>query len=224
MPASVSPPPRAAPPRRLARACRLWRDRRGVGVVEFAIGLPVFLVAVMGGLEVANLALVQQRVASIASQVAQNAARGVEQIDESDVREIFTGAELAADGTPILDNGRIVLSSVRLNAAGNGQWIDWQRCTGADTTVVSRYGPQDKGKNDASLQQVGPAPGIKASANVNIMVVEVRTRYAPLIGNVFSVIRGGQVLSATAAQIVRERTAMGIKNDGALSPSQIKTC
>jgi Flp pilus assembly protein TadG len=203
---------------------RLLRDRRGVGVVEFALGLPVFLVLVCGGLEVANLALTQQRLSAIASQTAQNGARGTYQIDEADVRQVFTADELAADQTAILTQGRVILSSVRLNAAGNGQWIEWQRCDGSDTSVTSRYGAEGKGKTDSSLQQVGSAPGLKAVANVDIMVAEAQTRYKPLIGNAFSMVPAGKLLTATAAQVVRDRTPMGIKNDGNLAASQIKSC
>jgi Flp pilus assembly protein TadG len=202
----------------------ILRDRRGVSIIEFAIGLPMFLIAVLGGLEVANLTLTQQRVAAVASQVAQNAARGTQQIDEADINQIFTGAELAASGAPILEKGRIILSSVRLNAAGNGQWIDWQRCTGTDKTVKSVYGPEGKGKADTSLQQVGPAPGIKAVGNVNIMVVEIRSAYQPIIGTAYAAVGGGQIMKSVTAQVVRERTTMGIKNDGALPATKIKTC
>lgn len=202
----------------------LLRDARGVSVIEFAIGLPVFLTAIMGGLEVANMAITQQRVAEIASEVAENAARGTGQIDESDVAQIMTGARLAAEGTAILENGRIVLSSVRLNASRNGQWIEWQRCEGADGTVRSKFGDQGKGKTDASLQRVGPAPGLRAVDGVDIMVVEVRTRYRPLIGNAFSLVSGKSDLQAVSAHVVRDRTTFSIKNDAGLTATQIKSC
>lgn len=203
---------------------RLASDVRAVSVIEFAIGLPVFLTAIMGGLEVANMAIMQQRVAEIASEVAQNAARGTNQIDESDISQIMTGARLSAEGTPIMDKGRIILSSVRLNAAKNGQWIEWQRCDGADRTIKSAYGVQGKGRSDASLQKVGAGTGLKAVDGVDIMVVEVTTEYQPLIGNVFSAVTNGNDLQAVTAHVVRDRTTFSIKNDGGATASQIKTC
>lgn len=203
---------------------KISSDRRGVSLIEFALGLPVFLVAIMGGLEVANMAITQQRVAEIASEVAENAARGTGQIDEADISQIMTGARLASEGTSILDSGRIVLSSVRLNTTRNGQWIEWQRCEGADRTIRSVYGDQGKGRSDTSLQQVGPGIGLKAVDGVDIMVVEVRTRYQPLTGNAFSIVSRGRDLKAVAAHVVRDRTTFGIKNDAGVSASQIKSC
>lgn len=202
----------------------LSRDTRGVSLIEFAIGLPVFLTLLFGGLELANMALTQQRVSEIANQMAQNAARGTNQIDEADISQIMTGGRLAAEGTPILSKGRVIISSVRLNAAKNGQWIEWQRCDGSDTTVRSAYGAQGKGKSDSTLSQVGPAPGLKAVDGVNIIVVEASTKYQPMISNAFSLISEGSVLKAVAAQVARERTTFSIKNDGNLTSSQIRTC
>ena len=203
---------------------QIVKDRRGVSVIEFAIGLPVFLTAILGGLEVANMAIMQQRVTEIASEIAQNSARGNDQIDEADVSQIMTGARLSAEGSPILTQGRAVLSSVRLNAAKNGQWIEWQRCEGDNKTIKSTYGIQGKGKTDATLVQVGAAPGLKAVDGVNIMVVEVTTTYQPLIGNAFSLFASGKTLKAIAAHVVRDRTTFAIKNDGDLTTAQIKAC
>jgi Flp pilus assembly protein TadG len=200
------------------------RDLRGVSVIEFAIALPLFLTAILGGLEIANMAIMQQRVAEIASEIAQNSARGNNQIDEADVSQIMTGARLSAEGSTILTKGRAVLSSVRLNADKNGQWIEWQRCEGDNKTFKSTYGVQGKGKTDATLAQVGPAPGLKAVDGVDIMVVEVTSTYQPLIGNAFSLFAKGTTLKAIAAQVVRDRTTFAIKNDGNLVTTQIKTC
>jgi Flp pilus assembly protein TadG len=206
-----------------ARLSPFVRACRGVAIIEFAVALPFFLLLVLGGLELANFCLMQQRVSHMASSVAMNAARGSEQIDEANVRQIMIGSELAAAGTPIMTNGRVVLSSVRLNAAKNGQWIDWQRCTGLKSPN-SAYGIQDTGKSDTKLQAVGGNPGIKAPDGVNIMVAEVFYSYQPLIGGGFTGFLGGKRLGAVSAHVVRDRTAFGIKNDGKLPAAQLKTC
>ncbi len=202
---------------------RALRDSRGIALVEFAIGLPVFLAAIMGGLELANFCLMQQRVTQIASALAMTAARGSEQIDEADIHQLMTGVELSAGGTSIMANGRVILSSVRLNAAANGQWIEWQRCDGSRTTA-SAYGVQGKGKSDATLQTVGGSPGIKAPAGVDIMVAEASYAYQPIIGGLFTSFTTGKTLKAVAAHVVRDRTTFGIKNDGALSGTALNPC
>ncbi len=200
---------------------RFLRDRRAVGLIEFALGLPVLLVLTLGGLEVANMALMQQRLTQIASQVTQNAARGTQQMDEADIVQVFTAARLTAEGTPLLRKGRVILSSVRLNPARSGQWIEWQRCTGDVKTIRSAYGAQGKGETDASLQTVG---GIKAADNVAILVTEMQSTYQPIIGNAFSVVSAGRTLRAVSAQVVRDRTTFGIKNDTGLPSGSIATC
>ncbi len=83
------------PPRLAALTRRLRHDDRGLALIEFAFSLPVLVVLCMSGLECANLALAHMRVSQVAMLVADNAARVRTSIDEADVNEIMTGAELS---------------------------------------------------------------------------------------------------------------------------------
>ena len=139
--------------RRLLR--RLRRDERGVQLVEFAISLPVLLTLGLGGIEVANFAIASIRCSQIATMVADNAGRVRDSIDEADINETMIGAKEIGKGVKFAENGRIILSSLEQNAAKNGMWIRWQRCSGAKR-VDSSYGTPAAMTN-STLTAMGPA-------------------------------------------------------------------
>lgn len=201
-------------PHLLAR--RIARDDGGTAVVEFAMGMPLLLVAIMGGLEVANMALTHQQVNGIAKMIADTSARGRATMDEAVVQEIFLGAKDSNARLDFGNRGRIILSSVANNAANNGQWIIWQRCTGA-LNSTSKYGAQDKGKTDTTLPAIGgkdvdgnqTVTGLTAPSTNAIMFVEVEYTYKPLISSKFL---GTPKIRSEATFVVRERTGFGITN------------
>jgi len=199
-------------PARFAR--RLGACEGGLAFIEFAMALPVVVTLGLVGLETANLAMAHLRVSNIAMLAADNAARVRDSIDETNVIELLTGAKMTGDSIRFRQNGRIILSSVEPNTAGTGgtstgQWIRWQRCDGA-RQVVSRYGPQGTGQNNATLQYVGPANNrITASAGTAVMLVEVEYNYQSLVSDT---IFGPRVIRYESAFNVRQRTNQAITN------------
>ncbi len=195
---------------------RIARDDGGTAVVEFAMGMPLLLIAILGGLEVANMALAHQQVNGIAKMVADTSARGRATMDESVVQELFLGAKDSNARLDFGNRGRIILSSVSNNAASNGQWIIWQRCTGR-LNSTSKYGAQDKGKSDGTLPTIGgknvdgsqTVTGIAAPPANAIMFVEVEYTYKPLISSKFL---GTPKIRSEATFVVRERNSYGITN------------
>ncbi|WP_367348573.1 TadE/TadG family type IV pilus assembly protein [Sphingobium yanoikuyae] len=211
----------------LARwARRLRDDQSGLALIEFAYSLPVLMVLSMGGLEIANLATAHMRVSQIAMLVADNASRERTSIDEADINEIFTGAELA--GANLKDfkaNTRIFLSDLEPNTQTGtkaGQYIRWQRCWGGGT-FTSTYGKAGDGTSDATLADgLGPTgTKIKSGSGTAVMFVEVAYTYQPLVSNS---IFGTKVIRYTSAFNVRERTDQAMKNAGSLPNSQIASC
>lgn len=165
---------------------RLWRDSGGVAFIEFAYAAPVFLVLIMAGLEVANLALAHMRVSQLAMAVADNAGRTMSGVDEAHVYEVFAGAAVIGEGIDFERNGRVVLSSLEHNGrnGGNeGQVIRWQRCWG-DLAVGPAYGVEGTGATDSTLKDgVGPAgKKIGALEDTAVMFVEATYDYQPLVG------------------------------------------
>ncbi len=165
---------------------RLWRDETGVAFIEFAYAAPVFLVLVLVGLEVANLALAHMRVSHLAMTVADNAGRTMSGVDEAHIYEVFAGAATIGDGIDFEKNGRVVLSSLEdngLNGSNAGQKITWQRCWG-DLDVDPAYGVEGDGAADSSLPDgLGPDGNeIAALPDTAVMFVEVTYDYQPLVG------------------------------------------
>jgi len=207
---------------------RLRHDDRGLALVEFAFSLPVLLILGLSGLECANLALAHMRISQVAMLVADNASRVRTSIDEADVNEIMTGADLSTNSLKFKANGRIFLSDFEPNGktgANEGNYIRWQRCWG-NGTFTSSYGVAGNGANDASMK-LGMGPGTTASTKVTpasgtaVMFVEIAYNYQPLVTDA---IFGPKVIRYTSAFNVRERTDQAIKNAGNLATSATAAC
>ncbi len=169
---------------------KLRRDTRGLAMIEFAFVAPLFLTLVLTGLELSNLALAHLRVSQMAMTVADNAGRVTSGIDEANIYEVFTGAEVTASGLDFEANGRMVLSSLEdngKNGSNAGQTIVWQRCWGDDTSVTPAYGVEGDGKNDDSLEDGLGAGSDKITAleDTAVMFVEVTYDYQPLVSTGF---------------------------------------
>ncbi|KPL68077.1 hypothetical protein SZ64_08070 [Erythrobacter sp. SG61-1L] len=191
--------------RRFAR--RLWRDEKALALIEFAYSLPVLTMLGLGGVEIANLSVTHMRVSQIAISLADNASRakqeivaGVPRMREYDVNETFQGAALQSGGLDIEQNGRLILSSLEVNAQG-GQWVHWQRCFGK-TAYKSSYGKQGDGASGTGFPGMGPVDRrIRAESGFAVMFVEVVYNYKPLI---FSSLVPPQAIRKTAAMYVRD--------------------
>jgi len=201
----------------------LKRDNSGLALIEFAMALPLWLILALGGLEMANLATAHMRVSQIAMTVADNASRVEPTIDESDIYEIFAGAEEMGGPLNFEANGRIVLSSLQHNEQSDedeGQMINWQRCYG-DLAEVSAYGTEDAGRFDDSLANgMGSAPNtIAAAPSTAVMFVEVFYDYQQLIpGKLFS-----RKIRYETAFNVRSRDVYDISNSSSPVLAE-KTC
>jgi hypothetical protein len=201
----------------LTRAAHRLTDLRaatsGVAMIEFAYSLPVVLTLALGGLEATNLALAHLRVSQVAMTTADNAARVPTLMDESDIAEVFAGADVTGRSLDFTRHGRVVLSSLQDNGQSGtrqGQTVGWQRCYG-QLSVAPAYAREGAGANDATLRSgMGPAGRqITAQPGTAVMFVEVTYDYQPLLaGSVFGPI---QIRYETALN-VRERTNLGISN------------
>ena len=187
--------------------------REGVVMVEFAFAAPVLLLLILGGLEVANFALANMRVNQMAISVADNAGRVRTSVDETDIYEVFSAADLLGQRLDFEDHGRVVLSSLQDNGqtgADAGQVIAWQRCWG-DLDVDPAYGVEGDGADDDRFEDGIGEDGqkIRSLRDATMMFVEVTYEYQPLVGpNWFSV----NPMRAEAAFNVRALRSEDITN------------
>ncbi len=209
------------------RACkklplkRLWRERSGVAMLEFAFSMPMVLFIGLYGMEVSNLAITNLRVSQVALNLADNASRvGMDtglpevQLREFDINDVLAGARVYGKSFKLAERGRITLSA--LTHDGVAQRIQWQRCLGLKrgaaweshygTTSVTA-GSDDTLANKGTLRPLGMGPAgqvVNAPPMSGVMFVEVNYEYEPLIG-VRWISNGATRIHYIASFIVRDR-------------------
>jgi Flp pilus assembly protein TadG len=188
-------------------AARFRRDTSGVALLEFALTLPVLLLLSLTGAELTNYITTKMRISQISLHLADNAARigsgsqlALKTINESDINDLFTGAQLQSGELDLNTNGRIILSSVEVDAAHAGKYkIAWQRCKGNKTTHNSTYGAAGAnnltGVGPTGRQTVAPTDGAA-------MFVEVYYEYQPLVKTSLS---PSSSMVEIASMMVRDR-------------------
>lgn len=204
--------------RMAAMAARLSRSTRATVLIEMAFCIPLLILIGFGGMEIANLTLVNTRISQLGLNTADNAARiavgsnlAQPQIREVDINEVFVGADKQAGNLGFKSRGRIILSSLEQNKDG-GQWIHWQRCYG-DLKVASAYGPEGTGATGTDFKGMGPKDHeVTAAAGTAVMFVEVVYEYKPLL---YGHLIGARTIRTAAAFNIREaRDLTGVKAPG----------
>jgi hypothetical protein len=195
----------------------LSRDSKGVAMLEFAFMMPIFVILCVGGSELANYITTRMRLSQIALQVADNAARigtgtplAAKTISETDINDVFAGAQLESGKLDLRANGRIILSDLENNpsttGAANAYKIGWQRCYGTKTSATSRYG-----RTGDIKAYMGPASRqTKVLPDNASMFVEIYYIYKPLMPG----ISARFIPSATAGQgvVLRETASMAVRD------------
>jgi Flp pilus assembly protein TadG len=171
-----------------ALASRLRRENSGVALMEFALVLPILITMCLTGAEMTHYITTKMRVSQLALQLADDAARigtgtrlAAKTINESDINDLFTGANLQSGELDLRTNGRVVLSSLEPVANPNttGKYrIRWQRCYGQKTSYTPGYGTAGQ----TNLNGMGPAGRqVTAQDDNATMFVEVYYVYQPLV-------------------------------------------
>lgn len=200
---------------------RLGRDRGGVALLEFAFSMPLVLFIGLYGMEVSNLAIMNQRVSQAALNLADNASRvgmdtGLPQIQlrEFDINDVLAGTRVYGKSFKLAERARITLSA--LTHDGTTQRIHWQRCLGlkrgaawqthyGDASLTDGTDQTEANNGRPRPQGMGPAGQVvHAPPNSGVMFVEINYDYEPLIG-VRWISSGATRLHYVASFIVRDR-------------------
>lgn len=222
----VQPPLADGKPLKASLLRRLKKDRSGLALLEFAYSLPIFLGLGMFGTEVAYLALTSMNVGQAALSLADNASRMGQTVSgtsskiiyRADVNSTFAGTRLQGEGIDLLENGRVILSSLETTSNGRWQRIRWQRCIGLKQ-YDSDYGPQGVLERDTpSFVGMGPAgQEIRAEAGSAVMYVEIFYEYQGLFGDTFL---QNKIIKHEAAFTIRDDRdlSQGVADDGEQNP------
>ena len=117
---------------------RFCRNREGVALVEFAMMLPVMLVAYLGMVEVVQLVMINRKVTQLTSALSDLTAR-VQSVSSADIENIFNAAQTIL--MPY-DNSKasMVIANVVIDSAGVAKicWSNQRNGTAParGTTVV----------------------------------------------------------------------------------------
>ena len=209
---------------------RLRASTSGVAATEFAIVLPFLLGAGLMGLDLANRAIVQMQVSQLAMHVADNASRIGDtatlqdrKIYESDLNDLFRGAEIqGGERIGLFEHGRVIVSSLEVvPGTEDQQYIHWQRCIGAKSHTSS-YGREGDGL-DGGLPGMGPSgEEVWAFADDAVIFVEIAYDYQSLVGATFGL---SSEVHATASFTVRDdRDLTQIYQRDPVDPDPIADC
>ncbi|UZK66832.1 TadE/TadG family type IV pilus assembly protein [Sphingomonas sp. M1-B02] len=187
---------------------RLGRETSGLALLEFALSLPILLTLSLTGAELTNYIITKMRISQIALHLADNAARigsgsqlQAKTITEADINDLLTGADMQSGELDLLENGRVIISSVEpvANPNTNSRYkIRWQRCKGSKTSLSSSWGTVATKTNEPGIGPTGRqtiAPDDGAA-----MFVEVRYIYRPLVKTPWA----GEI-NEVASMMVRDR-------------------
>jgi hypothetical protein len=175
-------------------------------MVEFALALPFVVFVTMSAAELTNYTTTKMRVSQLALQIADNASRigtgtvlSNKTISETQINELFAGANLQSGKLGLFSNGRIILSSLQPGTATNSYVVKWQRCKGAKTFTSSTYFTAGTTERDATTNN---PYNVTPPADGAVMFVEISYTYQPIIGLQF--INNISEIRETAAMTVRD--------------------
>lgn len=156
---------------------RLRRERRGFAVVETALMMPIFMMLLMGGLEIAMLVLAHHKVGQVAASLADLTAQSEAGALESQITDLLLSARFVAEPHDIQTEGRVFVAAVRGGGSGVGNTILWQRCSGALA--------QPSAIATADNRNVPLPNAIAVEEDAIVIVGEAALRYEPMLFTAF---------------------------------------
>lgn len=204
---------------------RLLRNRSGVAMIEFALGMPLLLTAGLWGAETANYALINMKIGQLAVHLADNASRVGDvstlkdrKIYESDINDVLYGAQIQAGSMNLFANGRVIISSLEVDPDSGEQYIHWQRCRGAQH-VPSSYG--DEG--ETLPNGMGPAnQEVLAQEGEAVIFVELHYNYQPLVWAKF--VNDPAIFAISSFTVRDSRDLSQIYQRDPASPDPVQRC
>ena len=115
----------------------IFRDRRAIAMLEFALMLPLFLGFVLTAIEFANYIMANnrvQRMAAMSADLVAQSGTGDIGIGEGQIYDLFSAVDLTARPFDLRNDGRIVVTGVQGTDTDNNGTVEnrilWQRFDG----------------------------------------------------------------------------------------------
>lgn len=158
------------------RLRRLYADRRGGLVVEFAFAMPVLTLMLMGGVEISRYALMNQRMDRLATVVGDLVSQQ-QTVSQNDLNAIFGATKSVAWPFDLTGSGKVIVSSISIPAPPAAQVakITWQRASGS-LVESSKFGVEGA----TPVLPSGPPP-LTVSAGQTIITAEVFYHFKPIL-------------------------------------------
>ncbi len=174
----------------------LWRDRRGIAAVEFALILPVMFATVAGLAEISNLLRVYQRLDGVAITVADLVGQD-NIVTTAELTEIYNVADRVMSPYSV-SNMSVLISSIQgvNDSSGTLQTtVAWScsRPSGTALTAGAAY----------------PLPANIVTNGNAVVVVAASYVYRPILGHVFF-----SQLDISASATVRPRVTTAVTKSG----------
>lgn len=148
----------------------LGHDCRGGIMLEFAFAMPVIIGLVLGGVEFARFALVNQKMERVTTFVGDFVARA-EALDEADFDDYFAAAEQLSVPFDVFDGGNIVVTSV--TGESTGPEVLWQQVGAGSVLQASHVGAP----GDAAVLP----DGFTVDEGEGLVVTEVWFDFEPIL-------------------------------------------
>lgn len=193
---------------------RLRRNQRGLSFVELAFTMPVLILLLTGGLELANYTMARMKVTRVASTLADLTAQSPIGVLESQISDLFLAANMITSPLNVLENGRIYITAVRGGGANVGNSILWQRCEGDKVTFASEIGSSNN-------KNVVLPRNIALDENAITVVAQATMTYEPLLFD--ALFDPNKPISHTAVYMPRSLSFGVITADGTTPKSNCGT-
>jgi Flp pilus assembly pilin Flp len=153
---------------------KLWRDRRGVAAIEFALLLPVLMALFIGCLEVTFKIWSTQKAEKLSVTLSDVIAQSTA-VTNADLQSLIGATDKIMDPFPFGDEeGKIIISSVYVAQGEVDAKVHWQ-CffpTTGGVSAASEFGVKDA---------VADLPdGFTLNEKDNVIVTEVFYKYQPI--------------------------------------------
>lgn len=154
----------------MQRLRALARDRAGGVMVEFAAFCPVFMILLLGGVDLSRLIILNQKLDRVASSMGDLVAQA-DALTPTQLTQLFDATAHVATPFDFSQDGRVIISSI--SVTGGVMRINWQSAGGGGLSIASRIGV---GANAA----VTLPPGLVVTGNDTLIAAEVFFRFSPL--------------------------------------------